>query len=245
MSWDQALPVLKALVIAAAAWGLGSALRGPLTRLLEGRLEPTAQRFLASALRPALLFVAVPPVLDALGVSMTSALAVLSAAGLAVAMGLRDSLSNVASGVILLTARPFRVGDTVTVAGTTGRVERITFLLVEILTDDGRRVSVTNDKVLGGPMETHAAVGRVRVEVVLRVPPERVDAHLLQRLRDAALDVVGEAVEVVPGEVDPVGARVTVRAMVDADGAAAVRTRLFGRLCDVLGEARVFTHDRV
>ncbi|MSP54919.1 MAG: mechanosensitive ion channel [Myxococcales bacterium] len=165
MIWDGVRAVLiLALTFLGATW-----VRGPVRAFLRDRVEPTTAAFLVDAVRPVALLVALPPALEALGVSITSVLALLSTAGLAVALALRDSLSNVASGAILLTMRPIRVGDRVTVAGSTGVVARIGFLIVELDTDDGRRVSVMNDKVLAVPMERHAADGHVRLELVLRL----------------------------------------------------------------------------
>lgn len=165
MIWDWVSAILiLALTFVGATW-----VRGPFRRFLAERVEPTTAAFLLGAVRPVALLVALPPALEALGVSIASVLAVLSTAGLAIALALRDSLSNVASGAILLTMRPIRVGDRVTVAGNTGTVVRIGFLIVELDTDDGRRVSVMNDKVLAVPMERHAADGHVRLELVVRL----------------------------------------------------------------------------
>lgn len=166
MLWEWA----RAGAILGVTFIVASWLRGPFRRFITPRLEPTTATFLLGAVRPVAMLLALPPALEAVGVSMSSALAVLSTAGLAIALALRDALSNVASGAILLTMRPFRVGDRVTVAGHTGTVQRIGFLMVEIDTDDGRRVNVTNDKVLAVPMERHAADGNVRLELVVRLP---------------------------------------------------------------------------
>ncbi len=164
--WVRAMLILV-LTFLGATW-----VRGPFARFISGRVEPTTAAFLLGAVRPVALIIALPPALEALGVSISSVLAVLSTAGLAIALALRDSLSNVASGAILLTMRPIHVGDRVTIAGNTGVVTRIGFLMVELDTDDGRRVSVMNDKVLAVPMERHAADGNVRLDLVLRVNRE-------------------------------------------------------------------------
>lgn len=223
-------PLARALVLLAAGWYGGRLLRGPLGRFLDGRIDPTLAAFLVTALQPACVLLALPPALDALHVSMSSALAVLSTAGLAIALALRDSLSNVASGGLLLTARPFRVGDLVTIAGVHGTVRRIGLLLLEIDAEDGRRVSITNDKVLGAPMERHAADGRMRVELQVRAPTERVGATLLDEVRRAAEEAVGPGVEVVPLEVDTTGLRFVVRVWAVPIAAGAVRARLFAAI---------------
>lgn len=188
---DVAWPVGRALLALAVAWMVGRWLRHVLTRFLEGRLDPTFRTLLVSISQPAVLLLALPVALESVGVSITSLIALLSTAGLAIALALKESLSNVASGAILLATRPFAVGDQVTVAGVTGRVRRVRILTVELDTSDGRRVNVTNDKILAAPMELHAAEGRVRVEVLVRVPRPRLDADLLGLLHRAAADVPG------------------------------------------------------
>ncbi len=190
--WELA----RAGAILAVTFAVASWVRVPFKRFITPRLEPTTAAFLLGAVRPVALLLALPPALEAVGVSMSSALAVLSTAGLAIALALRDALSNVASGAILLTMRPFRVGDRVTVAGHTGIVQRIGFLMVEIDTDDGRRVNVVNDKVLAVPMERHAADGNVRLELVVRLPRRELSvAELEEAVRPLGCEVVVQEVE--------------------------------------------------
>jgi small conductance mechanosensitive channel len=227
---EYALPVLRAAALAGAAWFIGGWLRGPVNRFLERHTDPTLRLFLVGSVRPFLLAVALPPALDALGISMTSALAVLSTVGLAVALSLKGSLSNVASGAILLAARPFQVGDRVTVGGVTGRVHRITFLFTVVATDEGRRVSIANDKILTLPMERHAADGRVQVTVTMRVARHRLSGDLLEQMRLAARAVPGAQVEddaVTPEDMDVEGVRVVVRFWALPSEAHEARAALF------------------
>lgn len=230
---EQVWHAVLGAAMTVAAWFVGGWLRRAVVVVWGERGDATVRNFLVSAIRPAVLVVAVPPVLDTLGVSANSALAVVSAAGLAVAIGLRESLSNVASGVLLLSFRPVQVGDVVTVAGVSGTVTRIGLVLLELETDDGRRVSVTNDRVLAAPMERHAAHGQVRVEVAVRVPIEGVDRTLLDRLQRAAEAELGGPAEVSPVEADATGARILVRGMVDRSRAAVERNRLFAAVVGV------------
>lgn len=227
-------PACRAAAMITVAWYGARWLRRPLDRALHGRVDPTIQAFLVTALRPVLVLLALPPALDALHVSMSSALAVLSTAGLAIALALRDSLSNVASGGLLLTARPFRVGDEVTVAGVHGKVRRIGLLLLEIDTEDGRRVSITNDKVLAAPMERHAAEGRARLELVVRVPAPLVSADLLASLTRAVEGGFTGPVEVAPYEVETGWVRIAVRAWSRPEELARDRARMFSAIWPVV-----------
>jgi hypothetical protein len=189
-----------------------------------------------SCVHPLLLVIAVPPALEQIGVSVTSIIALLSTVGLTIGFALKDSLSNVASGALLLTTRPFGVGDTVTVAGVTGTVRRVRILTTELDTDDGRRVNVTNDKVLASPMEQHAVGGQTRIEVVLRVPTRQVDGELMLRLTQACRAAVPDASghTVVPLDYDGDHARLAVRTSLSAERAGSARIDLFVALAAAL-----------
>lgn len=227
-------PALKAVALLVIGWTLGGALRRPLGRFLDGRIDPTLRAFLVGTLRPVFLLLALPPALDALGVSMSSALALLSTAGLAIALALRESLSNVASGAIVLTMRPFGVGDLVTLGTVTGRVQQVGFLTTVLDAEDGRRLFLTNDKVLANPIERHAVHDRARTELVLRVPAEQVTPALIARLLDAAREVGGEHAELVPLEIEGPTVRFAARAFGPLDDLAEIRARLLVKLLGVL-----------
>ncbi|MFZ5481771.1 MAG: mechanosensitive ion channel family protein [Myxococcota bacterium] len=230
MIWDWIEKLARAVAILAVAWLAGGWIRGPLARVLEGRIDPTIRVFLVGALTPLLLALALPAALDQLGVSVTSIIALLSTAGLAIALALKESLSNVASGALILTTRPFRVGDSVTVAGVTGRVRRIGVLTTEVDADDGRRVNVTNDKVLTAPMELHAAEGRVRVEVMVRMPRRAIHAGLLDRIRRVTASIPHaepRADAVVPMEFEGDLARFAVRVWAETGHVSDARAALF------------------
>ncbi len=184
-------PVVRALGILAGAWFVGKWLRHFLLRLPDSALDATLRAFLARASLPLMFLLAAPSALDAVGVSITSFVALLSTAGLAIAVGLKDSLSNIASGAVLLTTQAFGEGDVVTLAGVTGKVRRIRLLTTELDTVDGRRVNITNDKVLSMPVERHAADGKIRIEVILRAPASTVDDALFGQLAASVASVPG------------------------------------------------------
>ena len=85
--------------------------------------------------------------LDQAGVPMTSILAALGAAGLAIALALRDSLSNLAAGVMLILLKPFRAGDLIGIAGQTGKVESLRLMHTVLLTPDNCELILPNNKV--------------------------------------------------------------------------------------------------
>jgi len=84
---------------------------------------------------------------DQVGIKTTSFLAILGAAGLAIGLALKDSLSNFASGVMLILFTPFKVGDAVTAGGVSGSVVRIDLFYTIINTWDNQKVIVPNSKI--------------------------------------------------------------------------------------------------
>ena len=120
------LRLLGALIVLAIGMRLVKLVADGIGRILgRTHIERTAALFLARVAQVALQIVLLLAVVQLLGVPMTSMLAVLGAAGLAIGLALKDSLSNIASGFMLVALRPFKVGDVVTINGVTGKVELI------------------------------------------------------------------------------------------------------------------------
>ncbi|HSF16057.1 MAG TPA: mechanosensitive ion channel domain-containing protein [Vicinamibacteria bacterium] len=92
-----------------------------------------------------------------LGVDTTSFAAVIAAAGLAIGLALQGSLSNFASGVMLIALRPFKVGDYIEAGGTSGTVSAIAVFATELLTPDNRMVIVPNSAVASSTITNYSA----------------------------------------------------------------------------------------
>ena len=93
-------------------------------RLMDrAKLDAMLTRFLSAILYGVLLVAVALAALDSLGVNITSLIAVLGAAGLAIGLALKDSLSNFAAGVMLIIFRPFQVGDYINAGGASGTVD--------------------------------------------------------------------------------------------------------------------------
>ena len=93
--------------------------------LKRSKMDEMLVDFVQSLMGWALMLVVIIAALSQLGIDTTSLIALLGAAGLAVGLALKDSLSNFAAGVMLLVFRPFRINDFVSVAGVDGTVEKI------------------------------------------------------------------------------------------------------------------------
>lgn len=111
------------------------------------RFDPTVGDFLASIIKYALYALVIATVLAQFGVETTSILAVIGSMGLAIGLALQGTLSNVASGVMILTQRPFRVGEAIQAGGVSGTVQEIGLFTTELKQFDGLFVLVPNSEL--------------------------------------------------------------------------------------------------
>ncbi len=106
---------------------------------------------------------------DSLGVNVTSLMAILGAAGLAVGLALKDSLSNFASGVMIIIFRPFKIGDYITAGGCSGVVDDIGIFVTLMHTGDNQRIIVPNSAILGGTITNTSALPTRRIDLVIGI----------------------------------------------------------------------------
>lgn len=167
---EYGLKVVGALLIfAVGRWvaKLVSALAA--SGMKRAKVDPTLIPFLENLAYTALLVFVVLAAVAALGVQTTSVIAVLGAAGLAVGLALQGSLSNFASGVLLLIFKPFRVGDFVEIGGAKGTVHAIHVFNTVINSPDNIRIIVPNAEVTGGSILNYTINGTRRVDLVVSV----------------------------------------------------------------------------
>ncbi|MFP5441907.1 MAG: mechanosensitive ion channel family protein [Gammaproteobacteria bacterium] len=162
--------VLAAIAIFVIGRWITHRLVNALGRLMQRReVEPTVARFLQNLANAILLVVNILAALNALGIPTASMLAVMGAAGLAIGLALKDSLSNIASGVLMVAFRPFRVGDFVECAGTKGKVEKISVFYTELRSLDNKLVIVPNSLVTSGVIVNYTADDERRLELSIGV----------------------------------------------------------------------------
>lgn len=151
---------------------VGAWLAGWLSRILDRLMrrfsvEDILRNFLrnvAYAIAMVIVFIAA---LDFAGVPTTSLLAVVGAAGLGIGLALKDSLSNIASGVMLIVLRPFHSGDSVQIAGVDGVVESVRIFQTTMVTSDNREVILPNSQITGSPIINYTRRGERRIDIPL------------------------------------------------------------------------------
>ncbi|MFH2036377.1 MAG: mechanosensitive ion channel domain-containing protein [Candidatus Zixiibacteriota bacterium] len=153
---------------------IGRLVVGAISRLVrklleKSNVEETLTRFITSLTRIALLTFVVIAALNTLGVQTASFVAVIGAAGLAVGFALQGSLSNFASGVMLIIFKPLKRGELVEAAGTLGVVKEIHIFNTILRTLDNKRVIIPNSKVTGDIIVNYSAEGILRVDMVFGI----------------------------------------------------------------------------
>ncbi len=136
---------------------------------LQKKFDPTLTKFihsLASVMLKALLLISVASMI---GIETTSFIAVLGAAGLAIGLALQGNLSNFASGVLILTFKPFRVGDVIDGAGYVGTVREIQIFTTVLMTPDNRKVIIPNSNLANNPLINIGAEATRRVDMLFGI----------------------------------------------------------------------------
>lgn len=139
------------------------------TLMLKAKVDDTLRSFLRNVIYYALLAAVVVMALGQAGLNVTSFLAVLGAAGLAVGLALKDSLSNFAAGVMLIMLKFFKRGDWVSVAGESGTVQTVSIFNTILTTADNRMVIVPNSAILSGTIVNVTANDTRRVDLVMGI----------------------------------------------------------------------------
>ena len=148
------IAALKGIAILVAVWFLGSWIGSRVRRFGQklGKANSGSEtlfNFLSALLRFGAFAIGVVAALQQFGFDTASLLAIIGAAGLAIALALQDTLKAVAAGVVIAVFRPYRIGDAVRIAGQDGTVADITPFTTVLNTIDNREVVVTNDKAWG------------------------------------------------------------------------------------------------
>ena len=139
-------------------------------RVMEKRaVDETLRSFVGNLIYYALLTFVVLAALSQVGIQTTSFIAVIGAAGLAVGLALQGSLSNFASGFLMILFRPFKVGDFIEGAGVAGTVESLQIFTTQLRTPDNKKIIIPNSSLTGGNIVNWSATGTRRVDMVFGI----------------------------------------------------------------------------
>ena len=186
------LKLLAAVAIFVVGRWLAKRLGMGLDRVMaRAGVDVTLGGFLRNIAYAVMLVLVLMTALTALGVPTTSMFAILGAAGLAVGLALKDSLSNIASGVMLIVLRPFRAGDHVIAAGHEGVVAEIRVFQTRLRALDHRMIILPNSEITTAPIINYSSLPQRRFDVTVGVgyddDLQEARELLLQIARDEAL----------------------------------------------------------
>ena len=162
------------LVIAFLIFFVGRIVIGFIVRAMSATMEKngvekTLETFISNLVRTVLLIVVIIAAIGQVGIQTTSFIAVFGAAGLAIGLSLQGSLSNFASGVLIVLFRPYKVGDFVEAAGISGSVEQVQILTTIFKTGDNKQVIVPNSQIMDSIITNYSANDTRRVDMVVGV----------------------------------------------------------------------------
>jgi small conductance mechanosensitive channel len=137
--------------------------------LIKREVDDTLVKFFTAIVRILLIIFVVLAAIDQVGIETTSLVAILGAAGLAVGFALQGSLSNFASGVMLIIFRPIKVGDFIEGGGMSGSVTEIGIFVTILTTPDNKVIYVPNAKLTSDNIVNYSANNTRRVDLTFGI----------------------------------------------------------------------------
>ena len=176
---------LKVLVLIFIGWYLAHFLSARVKKVLIKRDDILAT-FSAQVVFISIMILTVITVLGTLGVQIASILAVVGTAGLAIALALKDSLSSIASGIILIVLRPFKIGDQVEIGGISGKVESLNLFNTTLCLADDKIAILPNRNIASANIvnATKSPIGRIEWVCGVGYGSD------IQKVRDVITDVL-------------------------------------------------------
>lgn len=161
----------KALVILIIGWILAGAISRSVRKrvMASEQIDDTIGSFISSILRWVLLAVVAITVLNVFGVEVTSLVAMLGAATLAIGLALQGTLSDIAAGFMIILFRPYRNGQFVDIDGTSGTVKEINLFFTELATPDNIQIVVPNGKAWGAIIQNYSHHDTRRVDITIGI----------------------------------------------------------------------------
>jgi len=133
--------------------------------ILKMNVDKSLHAFIRTTVKILLYFVAVIIVADSLGIPITSLIAVLSVAGLALSLAIQGVLSNIAGGIMVLSSKPFGVGDYIEAGGVGATVKEIGLAYTKLATADNKLIYIPNSDISASQIVNYSANDARRIEI--------------------------------------------------------------------------------
>ena len=171
---DRIKSALPTLIFAVIVFIIGIVAVKIITKIIsrfmkKSTVDNAAVAFLVSFIRVVLYTIVIVSALSLVGVPMSSIIALIGAAGLAVSLALQNYLSNLAGGFIILFSKPFKSGDMIEIDSTTGQIKSINILYTKMLTSDNKTVLIPNGKVADAKIINYSEMPTRRLDMTFDI----------------------------------------------------------------------------
>ncbi len=181
------IKLIAAIAILVIGRMIAKGIRKLIVKVMHKReVDKTISSFISSLTFSVLLVFVILAALSQLGIQTTSFMAVIGAAGLAIGLALQGSLSNFASGFLIILFKPFKVGDYVEAGGVSGTISKISVFTTEINSVDNKKIIVPNSQIMNGTITNYTAEKTRRVDLVLGVSYE----SDLKKVKDILMGII-------------------------------------------------------
>lgn len=136
-----------------------------ITTMKKGKVDPTVKSFLSSIINSILKILVIICALGTLGIDMTSIITVLGTATVAIGLALKDSMANIASGILIIINKPFKVGDYLETEGLDGTVTKINMMYTTLTSADGKEIILPNSRVTSNNVINYNVQNHRRLEL--------------------------------------------------------------------------------
>lgn len=162
--------IVSAIIIFAVGWWLSKYIQNLVIRIMNKRnVDPLLTSFTDNIVYIVLVAFVIIAALGQLGIQTTSFIAIIGAAGLAIGLSLQSSLSNFASGVMIIFFRPFKVGDFIEAGGVSGEVEGIQIFSTQMRTGDNKSIIVPNSNITNSNITNYSAKDTRRIDLTFGI----------------------------------------------------------------------------
>ncbi len=163
--------LLLGIGILVLAWAIATLTRKLILRATRrfDAVDESVGKILSGVARAIIWLFAALIILDLMGINTASILTVLGAAGLAVGLAMKDSLSNIAAGIMLLFLRPYKLGDYIDCGSVSGTIREIGLFTTTLTTPDGLFIAAPNSVLFGSPIKNYSRNPKRRADVTVGI----------------------------------------------------------------------------
>lgn len=215
--------IIIAIIILVLGWWLSNLLCKIIKKaLLKSRVDNAVVTFLMSFIKIALRFIVIISTLATLGINVTSIITALGAAAVTVGLALQSSMSNIASGVLIIINKPFKAGDLLEFEGNVGTVVKIELFNTYLQTPDSKQIIIPNSRLTSNNVINVTSLDNRRLDLSYTISYE----DSIAKAKGVIFSLISQCPAIDEGEMAPIvcvgqhkasGIEIVVRAWVKPD----------------------------